>query len=116
MIGVVGAVGRAMALSQPPVAATPGQLPADVTVLSVTSLAAGTLSLPATASTSAAVLTLLPVSLMLATVYQAREIYAASVRDGDLIGVGDYGVRARPLTASVMQLVRPASPGGRAVG
>lgn len=91
------------------IAAVAGQLPADVTVAAVSSLTAGTLSAAALVSGTTS-LTLLPVSLMLATVYQAREIYAASVRDGDLIGAGDLAIRARPLTASVKQLVRPAGP------
>jgi hypothetical protein len=86
-----------------------GQLPADVTIAAVTSLTAATLSAAATASATAD-LTLIPTSLMIAVVYQAREVYAASVRDGDLIGAGDYAIRARPLTASVKQLVRPAGP------
>jgi hypothetical protein len=90
--------------------AVPGQLPVDVTVAAVSSATAGTLSAAALATTSSATLTLLPVSFMLATVYQAREVYSASVRDGDLIGAGDYAIRARPLTASVKQLVRPAGP------
>lgn len=49
----------------------------------------------------------LPVSFMLATVYQAREVYSASQRDGDVIGVGDYAIRARPLTGTVRALLRP---------
>lgn len=49
-----------------------------------------------------------PASLMLANVYQAREIYAASLRgESDVIGVGDYAIRARPLTAAVKALLRP---------
>lgn len=92
------------------IAAVAGQLPADVLVSAVSSLTAGTLSAAATASSSSVILTLLPASFMIATVYQAREIYAASVRDGDLIGAGDLAIRARPLTASVKQLVRPAGP------
>ena len=49
-----------------------------------------------------------PVGYMLATVYQAREMYAAGARDsGDLIGLGDYAIRARPLTAAVKSLLRP---------
>lgn len=44
----------------------------------------------------------------LAEIYQAREIYTASLRDEqDVIGVGDYAIRARPLTAAVKQLLRP---------
>lgn len=53
-----------------------------------------------------------PVNYQLATVYAARELYAASQRgEADVIGVGDYAIRARPLTASVKALLRP--PGAR---
>jgi len=48
-----------------------------------------------------------PPRYKLATIYQARELQAAAVRDGDVIGVGDYGLRARPLVDSVKQLLRP---------
>lgn len=51
-----------------------------------------------------------PQHYMLGTVYQARETYAAAIRDGDTIGVGDYAFRARPLTGAVKQLLRPATP------
>lgn len=45
---------------------------------------------------------------ILACIYQARELYAASQRgEQDVIGVGDYAIRARPLTAAVRQLLRP---------
>lgn len=45
---------------------------------------------------------------VLACIYQAREIYSASQRgEQDVIGVGDYAIRARPLTAAVKQLLRP---------
>ena len=51
----------------------------------------------------------IPVRYALATVYQAREVYAAEQRGdaSDVIGVGDYVIRARPLTAAVKQLLRP---------
>lgn len=50
----------------------------------------------------------IPVSFMIANVYQAREIYAAAQRgEQDVIGFGDYAIRARPLTAAVKQLLRP---------
>lgn len=50
----------------------------------------------------------LPDRYVLACVYQAREIHAASQRgEQDVIGVGDYAIRARPLTAAVKQLLRP---------
>lgn len=49
-----------------------------------------------------------PVGYMLATVYQAREMYSAAYRDsGDVIGIGDYAIRAKPLTAAVKSLLRP---------
>lgn len=52
-----------------------------------------------------------PVTWQLAVAYQAREVYAAARRDGDLIGgqVGAdaYPLRARPLTGTVQQLLRP---------
>lgn len=49
-----------------------------------------------------------PSRYMLATVYQARELYAASQRgEGDVIGFGDYAIRARPLTSTVKALLRP---------
>jgi len=50
---------------------------------------------------------LLPDRYVLATIYQAREIQAAAHRDGDVIGVGDYVTRSRPLTGTVKQLLRP---------
>ena len=51
-----------------------------------------------------------PERYKLATIYQAREVYAAAVRtEADVVGVGDFVIRARPLTASVMQLLRPQS-------
>lgn len=49
-----------------------------------------------------------PMRYQLANVYQAREVWAASLRDSqDVIGVGDYAIRARPLTGTVKQLLRP---------
>lgn len=56
-----------------------------------------------------------PSRYMLATVYQARENYAAGQRDGDVIGFGDFAIRSKPLTASVKSLLRPQS-GVPAVG
>jgi hypothetical protein len=50
-----------------------------------------------------------PLRYTLATVYQAREVYAASIREGDLIGAGDYAFRAVPLTAAVKKLLRPTA-------
>jgi len=53
-----------------------------------------------------------PVSFMLAVVYQAREIWAAASRDSqDVIGFGDYAIRARPMTAAVKSLLRPERRG-----
>lgn len=46
-----------------------------------------------------------------ANVLQARELWSAARRDGDLVGFDTYAVRVRPLSATVRQLVRP--PGGR---
>ena len=44
-----------------------------------------------------------------AVVLQARELWAAAHRDGDLIGGAEdaYAVRVRPLTGSVRQILRP---------
>lgn len=56
--------------------------------------------------------TVVPTGYVLATVYQAREIRQAGMREGDSIGVGDFVVRARPVAASVKQLLRPSDPFG----
>lgn len=50
-----------------------------------------------------------PAHYRLAVMYQTREVWTASKRDGDLIAGagGEYAVRARPLTAAVKSLVRP---------
>ena len=49
-----------------------------------------------------------PDSYMLANILQAREVRAATMRgEQDVIGIGDYAIRARPLTAAVKQLLRP---------
>lgn len=49
---------------------------------------------------------------ILANIYQAREIWASGSRDSqDLIGFGDYAVRARPMTATVKSLLRPETRG-----
>lgn len=45
----------------------------------------------------------------LANVYEARELWAASRRDGDVIGFDSYAVRVRPLSSTVQSLLRPAS-------
>lgn len=54
-----------------------------------------------------------PARYTLAVVYQARDIYAVSRRQGDsdLIGDGEYAIRARPLSGAIKQLLRPL--GGR---
>lgn len=50
----------------------------------------------------------IPAGYMIATVYQAREVYSAAARDGqDVIGFGDYAIRARPLPDAVKALLRP---------
>ena len=49
-------------------------------------------------------------SMRLAVIYQAREVWAAAKREGDVIGGDTYVIRARPLVGSVKQLLRPASP------
>jgi hypothetical protein len=42
-----------------------------------------------------------------AVVLQARELWAAARRDGDVITGDTYALRARDLTATVRQLLRP---------
>lgn len=60
--------------------------------------------------------TVIPVSWQTATVLQAREIASAAARDGgDVIGIGDYAIRARDLSVTVKGLLRPRRPFG-AVG
>jgi hypothetical protein len=54
----------------------------------------------------------IPTAWTIATVYQAREVYASAIRDGDLIGAGDVAYRSRPLTPTVLQLLRPQTRGG----
>lgn len=47
-----------------------------------------------------------------AVVMQAREIWQAVEREGDVLALdGDYAIRVRPLSASVKSLLRP--PTGR---
>lgn len=48
-----------------------------------------------------------PVRYRLAVIYQARELWAAGRRNGDVIAGDTYVIRARDLTASVRQLLRP---------
>lgn len=50
----------------------------------------------------------IPVDWALATIYQARDVYAAGARDSsDVIGFGDYAIRARDLSTAVKALLRP---------
>jgi hypothetical protein len=49
-----------------------------------------------------------PAAYTLAQVMQAREIYQAQQRgEQDVIGVGDYAIRSRPLIAAVKSQLRP---------
>jgi hypothetical protein len=51
----------------------------------------------------------LPFRYTLATIMQARELYNAGQRDNaDVVGVGDFGLRAGDLTRHVKRLLRPA--------
>jgi hypothetical protein len=50
----------------------------------------------------------MPTRWILASIMQAREIRQAGMREGDVIGVGDYAIRSRPLTGAVKQMLRPA--------
>lgn len=50
----------------------------------------------------------IPFRYKLAVIYQARELYNAGQRDNqDAIGVGDFIIRARPLSGTIKQLLRP---------
>lgn len=42
-----------------------------------------------------------------ANILQARELWQAAHRDGDLVGFETYAVRVRPLSATVQALLRP---------
>lgn len=48
-------------------------------------------------------------SRVLAQVLQARDIWAASRREGDVIGFDAYAVKVRPLSSQVRALLRPAT-------
>lgn len=49
-----------------------------------------------------------PTAYTIAQVMQAREIYQSAQRgEQDVIGVGDYAIRSRPLIAAVKSLLRP---------
>lgn len=44
-----------------------------------------------------------------ALILQVRELWRAGERDSDVLGVGEYVVRAKDLTAQVKALLRPRS-------
>lgn len=49
----------------------------------------------------------IPQRYVQANVLQARELWTAARRDGDVIGFDAYAVRVRPLSATVKALLRP---------
>lgn len=49
----------------------------------------------------------IPTRWALANIYHARDLYQAGQRNGDVIGFGDYAVRARPMSSTVKQLMDP---------
>lgn len=49
----------------------------------------------------------LPFRYTLAAIYQARELWAAGMRDGDVIASEAGVIRARDLTSTVRALLRP---------
>ena len=53
-----------------------------------------------------------PESYRVAAIFQARDLRDAQLRTGssEIIGVGDYAIRARPLTAIVRGMLRPTRP------
>lgn len=88
-------------------------IPDATTVLDVYDDAHALLSNAATATATAAPVKLegTPQAYVRANILQARDIHQAAVRDtGDVIGIGDYAIRARPLTTAVKQLLRPQRP------
>ena len=89
-------------------------IPADTTIVRVKDSCTVVLSAAATASGSDVEVTVgeivPPSNYVLANVYQAREIYTAQQRgdtSADVVGFGDFAIRARPLSAVVRQLLRP---------
>ena len=51
-----------------------------------------------------------PANYELGTIYQARELWNAIERgESDVIGIGDYAIRARPLSAPIKSILRPVS-------
>lgn len=55
-----------------------------------------------------------PESYRLAVIFQARELRRVQITAGDssadVIGVGDYVIRARPLSGAVKAILRPPRP------
>lgn len=51
--------------------------------------------------------TTVPRRWVMANVYHARDLWNASIRNGDVIGFADYAVRVRPLSDTVAALLRP---------
>lgn len=50
----------------------------------------------------------IPAGYVIATCLHARDLHSAMLRDSaDVIGVGDYAIRARPLSTAVKQALRP---------
>lgn len=84
-------------------------IPAAAKVMYVTPLAiTSTLANTATGTAVTVTVSGVPLAYTLATIYQAREVHTAAIRgESDVIGIGDYAIRARPLTAAVRQLLRP---------
>ena len=52
----------------------------------------------------------IPARYVEALVLQAREVWGAAQRSGDVIGGEDYPIRVRPLSDAVRQLLRPRNP------
>lgn len=58
-----------------------------------------------------------PSNYRLAQTLHARALWQAARRDGDVIGFDDGGgIRARPIEASVVALLRPPTPASGLVG
>lgn len=87
-------------------------IPAGATISEVYDAETVSISTAATATGADVSVTVsgVPFAYTLAVVTQARDIWTAQQRgDGgsDVVGVGDFVVRARPLSAAVRQLLRP---------
>lgn len=50
---------------------------------------------------------LFPPRLRTALIMQAREIWRSSEREGDVLGVGEFAVRATDMTSTVRKMIRP---------